>query len=143
VPPLLYWARYLFTGAPSPLGGMDVFLHPVAWAGWAGLLVTSLNLIPVGQLDGGHILYALLGKRVRALWPVIVALLAILGFFYSGWWVWTFLILFLGRASAEPLDQVTPLNPARKAVAILAILLFFLVFTPLPLTLITGPFGGP
>jgi len=141
--PILYWLRYLFTGAPTPLGGVDVFLHPVAWAGWAGLLVTSLNLIPVGQLDGGHILYSLIGKRVRILWPFVVLALGVLGFFYSGWWMWTFLILFLGQATAEPQDQITPLDPGRKALAIFTIILFFLVFTPLPLSLIMGPFGGP
>lgn len=141
--PVLYWLRYLFTGAPTPLGGVDVFLHPVAWAGWAGLLVTSLNLIPVGQLDGGHILYSLIGKRVRILWPFVVLALGVLGFFYSGWWMWTFLILFLGQTTAEPQDQITPLDPGRKALAIFTIILFFLVFTPLPLSLIMGPFGGP
>lgn len=141
--PILYWLRYIFTGTPTPLGGADVFLHPVAWAGWAGLLVTSLNLIPVGQLDGGHILYSLIGKGVRYVWPVAVVLLGILGFFYSGWWVWTFLILFLGQTSAEPQDQITELNAGRKLVGLLAILLFILVFTPLPLTIISGPFGGP
>lgn len=143
VTPALYWLRYIFTGAPTPLGGVDVFLHPVAWAGWAGLLVTSLNLIPVGQLDGGHILYALIGKRIHKLWPFVVVALGILGFFYSGWWMWTFLILFLGRATADPQDQITPLDTKRKVLGVLAIVLFFLVFTPLPLTFISGPFGGP
>lgn len=141
--PLLYWLRYLFTGLPTPLGGTDVFLHPVAWAGWAGLLVTSLNLVPAGQLDGGHILYSLLGKRVRVLWPFVIGVLALLGFFYSGWWLWVFLILFMGRASAEPLDQITPLDGWRKALAIVGILVFLLVFTPIPLRIIVGPYGGP
>jgi membrane-associated protease RseP (regulator of RpoE activity) len=118
-------------------------LHPVAWAGWAGLLVTSLNLVPAGQLDGGHILYALLGKRVRMLWPFIVGGLALLGLFYSGWWIWVFLILFMGRSSAEPLDQITPLDTGRKLVALLAIVIFVLVFTPIPLRIIVGPYGGP
>jgi membrane-associated protease RseP (regulator of RpoE activity) len=141
--PVLYWLRYIFTGLPTPLGGTDVFLHPVAWAGWAGLLVTSLNLVPAGQLDGGHILYALLGKRVRVLWPFIVGGLALLGLFYSGWWIWVFLILFMGRTSAEPLDQITPLDTGRKLVALLAIVIFVLVFTPIPLRIIIGPYGGP
>ena len=131
--PVLYWIRYFFTSQPLPLGGMDVMIHPVAWAGWAGLLVTALNLIPAGQLDGGHLLYVLLGKRVRALWPFILGILVLLGFVWTGWWLWAGLIFFLGRMYAEPLDQITPLDPPRKALALLGIIIFFLVFTPVPL----------
>lgn len=131
--PLLFWVRYFFTGRPLPLGGMDVFLHPVAWAGWAGLLVTALNLIPAGQLDGGHVIYVLLGRRVNNLLPFILSALAILGLVWPGWWLWAFLIFMLGRLHAEPLDQITPLDPSRKMVAILGIIIFILVFTPVPL----------
>ncbi len=133
LPPLLYWIRYFFTSQPLPLGGMDVMIHPVAWAGWAGLLVTAINLIPAGQLDGGHLMYVLLGKRVRSLWPFILGILVLLGFVWSGWWLWAGLIFFLGRIYAEPLDQITQLDPKRKAIAVLGIILFFLVFTPVPL----------
>jgi len=133
LPPLLYWIRYFFTGQPVPLGGVDVMLHPVAWAGWAGLLVTALNLIPAGQLDGGHVLYVLLGKRASALLPVILIALALLGLVWPGWWLWAFLIFLLGRSHAEPLDQITALDPQRQAVAVLGLVIFILVFTPVPL----------
>lgn len=138
---LLYWLRFFFTGKPLPLGGLDVHLHPVAWAGWAGLLVTALNLIPAGQLDGGHVLYVLLGRRARNFLPYILVLLGILGLFWSGWWLWVFLIFFLGRIHAEPLDQITQLDSSRKALAILGLVLFLLLFTPIPLQLVYGPFG--
>ncbi len=133
VSPVFYWIRYFFTGQPLPIGGMDVFIHPVAWAGWAGLLVTALNLIPVGQLDGGHVIYVLLGARARNLWPFILGGMALLGLFWSGWWLWAFLLFFLGRVYAEPLDQITGLDQRRKAIAVLGIIIFFLVFTPVPL----------
>ena len=90
--PLVYWLKYFFTSQPLPIGGLDVMIHPVAWAGWAGLLVTALNLIPAGQLDGGHVMYVLLGKRARTLWPFILAALVALGFVWSGWWLWAGLI---------------------------------------------------
>lgn len=133
--PLVYWIRYFFTGKPLPIGGTDVLLHPVAWAGWAGLLVTALNLIPAGQLDGGHLLYVLLGRKTGSVLPFILVALIVLGTVWSGWWLWAFLIFLLGRFHAEPLDQITPLNPARKIVALIGILIFILVFTPVPLTL--------
>jgi len=131
--PLTYWVRYFFTGQPLPLGGVDVLLHPVAWAGWAGLLVTALNLIPAGQLDGGHIIYVLMGKRATVLLPFILVALVMLGFFWSGWWLWALLIFLLGRMHAEPLDQITQLNPQRRLLAVLGLVIFFLVFTPVPL----------
>jgi membrane-associated protease RseP (regulator of RpoE activity) len=133
LPPVLYWIRYFFTSQPLPLGGVDVMIHPIVWAGWAGLLVTAINLIPAGQLDGGHLMYVLLGKRTRALWPFILAILVLLGFVWTGWWLWAALIFFLGRIYAEPLDQITQLDPPRKVMAVLGIIIFFLVFTPVPL----------
>ncbi len=138
-PELLYWIRYYFTGLPAPVGGTDVFIHSVAWAGWAGLLVTALNLIPAGQLDGGHLIFTLWGRRSRALLPFILGALAILGVVWSGWWLWAFLIFSLGRTYAEPLDQITALDPRRKAIAIFGLIVFFLVFTPVPLRVFSFP----
>ena len=131
--PIIYWIRYFFTGAPLPVGGWDVNLSPIAWAGWAGLLVTSLNLIPAGQLDGGHIMYVLLGKRTSKLLPFILVALVLLGFAWNGWWLWAALIFFLGRSHAEPLDQITPLDSKRRVLAVLGVVVFILVFMPVPL----------
>ncbi|HLE72691.1 MAG TPA: site-2 protease family protein [Anaerolineales bacterium] len=136
VSPIVYWVRYLFTGLPTPIGGMDVILHPIAWAGWAGLLVTALNLIPAGQLDGGHVLFSLFGKNARLVLPVTLVGLGVLGFFWQGWWLWVFLILVLGSSHAQPLDQITKLDSARKAIAIFGLIVFVLVFVPVPLQII-------
>jgi membrane-associated protease RseP (regulator of RpoE activity) len=132
--PVLYWVRYFFTGAPFPFGGMDVQLHPVAFAGWAGILITGLNLIPAGQLDGGHMLYVLFGRQnAQRVLPFILVGLILLGFVWSGWWLWAMLIFFLGRVHAEPLDQITPLDGRRRLLAVMALILFVLTFTPVPL----------
>ncbi len=139
MPEWLYWLRFFFTGRPYPLGGLDVMLHPVALAGWAGILVTALNLIPAGQLDGGHVMYVLIGrKRATRLLPFIMGAIALLGLFWFGWWLWVALIFFLGRAYAEPLDQITPLDSRRRMLAILAIIIFILVFTPVPLNVVSA-----
>ena len=126
--PVMYWVRYFFLGLPVPYGGIDVLMHPMAWAGWAGLLVTALNLIPAGQLDGGHIIHVLLGDRARRLLPFIIVGLIVLG-----WYLWAALIFFLGRTYAQPLDEITELDGRRKALAIFGLIVFFLVFTPMPM----------
>lgn len=134
LPPALYWLIYFFTGQPLPIGGLDVQLHPVAWAGWAGLLVTAMNLIPVGQLDGGHVLYVLLGgERMRRMFPVVLGVLGLLGFFWMGWWLWAGLLLLMGRRHAEPLDEITQLDPRRRRLALLMLIVLILVFIPVPL----------
>ena len=132
--PAIYWLRYFFTGLPLPYGGLDVNISPVAWAGWGGLLITSLNLIPAGQLDGGHLFYTLFGKKnARRALPVILVALVALGFLWAGWWLWVVLIFLFGRVYAEPLDQITELDGKRKALAAVALILFVLLFTPIPL----------
>ena len=128
----LYWLQYFFTGRPVPFGGLDVFIHPVAFAGWAGILVTALNLIPAGTLDGGHVIYALFGDKAKKAFPFIIGLLIVLGIFWSGWWMWAVLLFWLGRVNAEPLDQITTLDPTRRLVALAMIIIFVLVFMPVP-----------
>jgi membrane-associated protease RseP (regulator of RpoE activity) len=125
-------------GQMLPTATHDVFLSQIAWAGWVGLLVTGLNLIPVGQLDGGHIAYALVGERARLLfWPVIFLLaLMILVFGSLMWLVWIGLLFLVGRRHAVPLNDVTPLNRPRRWVAVATLLIFLLVFVPVPLRVI-------
>lgn len=125
--------KYLVFGRWLPSGGEDVFLHPVALAGWAGLLVTALNLIPAGQLDGGHVLYSLIGRRARVVtWVIIVALFG-LSFLWQIWLVWAVLVYLLGRAHAVPLDDITPLTAGQRLLAVFVLLVAALVFVPLPL----------
>jgi membrane-associated protease RseP (regulator of RpoE activity) len=119
--------------------GYDVFVSPVALAGWAGLLVTALNLIPVGQLDGGHVLYSLVGQRARILtWPIIGILIVLGIFFWQGWLLWAFLIFFFGQSHPDPLDDVTRLDMPRKLVAVAVLLIFVLTFAPLPMRVFTA-----
>jgi membrane-associated protease RseP (regulator of RpoE activity) len=131
-------AKVLVFGQFYPTATQDVFLSSFAWAGWVGLLVTGLNLLPVGQLDGGHVSYVLFGGRARAFfWPVIIGLIVLT--FLTGtttWLIWVGLLFVFGRRHAEPLDGVTELDPKRKALAIFTLLLFFLVFVPIPLQVI-------
>jgi membrane-associated protease RseP (regulator of RpoE activity) len=108
-------------------------IHPVALAGWAGLLVTGLNLIPAGQLDGGHILYALFGKNARRLLPLVLLVLAVMGIAWPGWWLWAGLLFFMGRSHPETLDEITQLDPRRRKLALLMAVIFILVFTPVPM----------
>lgn len=124
--------------------GIDVHLHPVALAAWAGLLVTAFNLMPVGQLDGGHVLYSLVGQRARLLtWPVI-GFLALLGLlFWQGWFLWAALIFLFGQSHPDPLDDITRLDAPRKIIAVLVLLIFLLTFTPLPMQLIVGEAPAP
>ena len=129
---ILYWLRYFFTGGPVPFGGTDVFIHPVAFAGWAGILVTALNLIPAGTLDGGHVVYGLFGDKARKAFPFIIGILAVLGIFWSGWWLWAALLFWLGRVQAQPLDQITTLDPPRRLLAFAMLIIFVLVFMPVP-----------
>jgi membrane-associated protease RseP (regulator of RpoE activity) len=129
--------KYAMFGRWLPGNGVDVFIHPVAFAGWAGLLVTSLNLIPAGQLDGGHVFYSLLGDRAkRFTWPIIL-ILGVLGvFLWPGWLLWAGLVFLFGQGHPDPLDGITQLDARRKIVAVAVLVLFVLTFTPVPLTLV-------
>ena len=124
-------------GRILPSHGEDVFLHPMAWAGWGGLLVTAMNLIPAAQLDGGHVARALLG-RAGGRWltyGLIVALLA-LGIIWQGWILWALIIFFFSRFEVEPLDDITEPTVADKVLAAVMLIVFVLLFTPIPLKVV-------
>jgi membrane-associated protease RseP (regulator of RpoE activity) len=128
--------KYLVKGRILPGNGEDVMLNPIAWAAWGGLLVTFFNLLPVGQLDGGHILYALLGKRA---WPMamgVVVLLVAMGFFWNGWFLWALLVFVFGVRHPSPLNDLAPMGARRTLVGIGVLVLFVLMFTPIPITMI-------
>jgi len=111
----------------------QVVLHPVAFAGWIGLLVTSLNLIPVGQLDGGHIAYAILGEKSKRLAIGCFIALIILGLTgWSGWFIWAGLLYVMGWQHPPPLNPAIPLDTKRKWLGVLALILFVVTFTPTP-----------
>lgn len=114
--------------------GQDVVLHPVAFAGWVGLLVTAFNLMPVGQLDGGHIAYAVTGRGHALIARCALAALLALGFAWRPWWIWVLLILALGPGHAPPLDDVTPIGRGRMWIACAAALILVLCFVPVPIS---------
>jgi membrane-associated protease RseP (regulator of RpoE activity) len=113
--------------------GYDVLLHPVAFAGWVGFLVTSLNLIPIGQLDGGHVTFALLGRRHRKFSLILIAILMVMGtFLWSGWLIWAFLMVMLGIDHPPILHEEIALDKKRKHIGLFCLVIFVLTFTPVP-----------
>jgi membrane-associated protease RseP (regulator of RpoE activity) len=114
--------------------GLDVLLHPVAFAGWVGLLVTAINLFPIGQLDGGHILYAVFGSRAKIAGRVFLALFVVMGvFFWAGWLLWAGLILILGVKHPPIWDEGASLGRARTIRAVLVLAVFVVSFIPAPI----------
>ena len=115
----------------------NIVMHPVGFAGWIGLFVTAMNLLPVGQLDGGHVVYALFGRR--HIWVSRLALVAILTLglmrWWDGWLIWGLLLLLLGVRHPPPLDPYTPLDFKRQLIAWLTLAILALTFIPVPFSL--------
>ena len=149
---LYYYAKILVFGQALPNfeTGADVLMNQVTFAAWTGLLVTALNLLPVGQLDGGHTVFALFGQNARRVNNVTIALLAVLAIAglpmvqefipglesvgFVGWFLWIVLIFWvIGPYHPPALDDVTTLDPKRRMLGYLIILIFILIFIPVPL----------
>lgn len=128
-------AKLLTFGEFLPNGTQDVMVNTIAWAGWTGLFVTGLNLLPLGQLDGGHVIYALIGERAKQLYYPTLAVVGALAILSNGDLLFIFmLLLFFGRVHAVPLDNITPLSPRHRWLSIATLAVFGLTFVPLPLT---------
>lgn len=121
---------------PSIPAGTDIFLHPMAFAGWIGFLVTSMNLIPIGQLDGGHIAYSLLLKKQKILYIPVILLLIGFGILWQGWIIWGFLAFILTRKEPLIQDTITPLSKREKFYALLPLIVLILTFIPQPFAIL-------
>jgi membrane-associated protease RseP (regulator of RpoE activity) len=131
-PLLLHIIGYIVIG-PIP-AGMTLTINSVGVAAWFGLLVTVFNLLPIGQLDGGHIVYALLGRQARYVsWAVIGALLVLGLLAWPGWILWAFLGWLSGRRQPVVLDQHAPLSRYSQVIAGIAFTIFVLCFMPIPI----------
>lgn len=124
--------------APGVLGETPILLHPLALVGWLGLFVTALNLLPLGQLDGGHILYALAPKHQPKAARLFMLALLPLGFLWWGWWAWALVIGVLHRGRMNHPRVVQPeksIGSARRMLGWLLLVIFFLTFVPVPLNI--------
>ena len=133
-------ALFLFLSLFFPLPETYA-MHPLAFAGWVGLFVTAINLLPAGQLDGGHVARALLGRRQQYLsWGAVLALYA-MGTVYVGWFIFGTLILMLGVRHPPPLNDITKLSVSRKLVGVAAVAILFATFIPQPFLLVQSDRG--
>ncbi len=130
VPPLLWlMEKAIFPG----IAAADIYLHPVARAAWVGIFATALNLLPIGQLDGGHILYSFVGERHRLLSKILVVALVPLGLFYWPWLIWAAMLLIFGLRHPSVIDSKR-LGSGRKRLGWLALAIFLLCFMVAPIS---------
>ncbi len=130
--PLFFRILEFFLVGDIP-AGYDLVLHPFAYAGWVGLFVTSLNLLPVGQLDGGHIVYAVFGEKSKWAYRGTIAFLGLLAVFCNvGWLTLVILLIIFGMRHPRPFDNETRLDGGRKKLAMAVLIVFVLSFIPSP-----------
>jgi membrane-associated protease RseP (regulator of RpoE activity) len=130
-PLLLQFMSWVVIGPLPPEA--DVVLHPIGFAAWFGLFVTSLNLLPIGQLDGGHVAYALWGPRQRTMALAFLPILLILGFIgWTGWFLWAFMAGLWGVGHPPVMDPHVPLGRNRTIVGWIAFAVFVVTFAPVP-----------
>ncbi|MDI6839978.1 MAG: site-2 protease family protein [bacterium] len=129
---LLFWTLTKLFASHPPIG-YELSLHPIAFSGWVGMFVTAINLLPLGQLDGGHISYALLGERVKFIPWIMIGLMLALGIYWPGWWMWSILILvIIGIKHPPPLNSITQLDLQHRIIGVIALFIFVITFIPVP-----------
>ena len=108
-------------------------IHPTLFAGWVGIFLTAVNLLPVGQLDGGHVARAVFKDKHRYIsWGIVIMLLA-LGLFYTGWFMFAFIVLiFIGTQHQPPLNEFSKLERREILIALAILVIFILSFAPVP-----------
>jgi membrane-associated protease RseP (regulator of RpoE activity) len=115
---------------------LNIHLHPIAFAGWIGMFVTALNLIPIGQLDGGHIVFALFPNKHGLLGRIFFVLLFPLGYFWSGWYFWAVMIALVGFKTAPLVDENVELGYQERVLGVVSIVIFLVTFIPVPFSMI-------
>lgn len=110
----------------------DIILHPIGFAGWIGLFVTALNLLPMGQLDGGHIIYSISKSLHNSLSWLAFVILFPLGFLWEGWFFWVMAVFLLGRSHPPLIDETVPLEREDKILGATALIIFIITFIPVP-----------
>lgn len=126
-PLLLQWMQSLFS-IPD-----NFVIHPTLFAGWVGIFLTAVNLLPTGQLDGGHVARAVLKEKHKYISWVVIFVLAGLSFFYTGWLMFAIIILlFIGTQHQPPLNEITRLDSKRKFLGLVILIIFILSFAPIP-----------
>ena len=109
-----------------------VKLNPVAVAGWVGLFVTSINLMPVGQLDGGHVAFAFLGRWHKKVSLAFIVILAAMGLLFFGWLIWAALLMFIGTKHPPVVNPEAPVDWKRKLIGVASLVIFIITFPPVP-----------
>ena len=133
--PLIFKLMTFLIFGPLPVH-TEIVLGPVAFAAWFGIFVTSLNLIPIGQLDGGHVAYALWGSRQQTIVFAVLVFVIVLGFVgWAGWLLWAFVAMILGFSHPPVVNPDVPLGRYRMLVSWIALAVFLLSFTPVPFSL--------